>query len=174
VWFNSSCPPECGVTGSITLSNVLPSNLLWATPLLSVDTPLSYSFTDGLNTFTETNSTFSDQFGAAAGGSTPYIATGAGGDITAWSIALSSGNLELRLEALPVVNIYGPGLTGSDSTLISCCSAGVNIQAGSSGPGTWSGPIVNPSPPPTPAPEPPTLLLLLTGAASLLGKKLFR
>ncbi len=164
VWFNSSCPSQCSVTGSMTFSAPLPANLPWATSLLSVDAPISYSFSDGLNTFTQLNSAFQDQFGAAFGGSTPEIATGAGGSITSWSIALSSGNLELILEAMPVVNIYGTSESGSDRTLINCCSAGVNIQAGSSAAGTWSGPVV------TPVPEPATLLLLSTGVITVLLK----
>ena len=155
VWFNSSCPPQCnGVTGSITFAAPLPANLPWATSLLTVDAPISYSFSDGLNTFNQLNSAFQDQFASAFGGSTPEIATDASGNITSWSIALSEGNLELILATTPA----------SDRTLIKCCSAGVNIQAGSSAPGTWSGAIVTPSP----VPEPATLLLLGTGIVTLL------
>jgi hypothetical protein len=166
VSFDSGCLGCIVDQGSITFAAPLPSNLPWATPLLTVDTVISYSFTSAGFTFTPSNSAFNDQFGAAFDGSTPYIATGAGGNITGWSIVLSSGNLELRNEA-------GPGF-GIDDILINCCSAGVNILEGSDGPGSWSGPIVNPSPPPTPVPEPSSALLLLAAVTGLLGKKLFR
>lgn len=155
VWFDSGCPPECSVTGSIPFASPLPANLPWATPLLTVDPPISYSFTDGLNTFTQGNSSFNDQFGSAFDGSTPYIATGNSGSITSWSLVFSSGNLELILATNP----------GSDRILISCCSAGVNIQAGSDGPGSWSGPTVNPSP----VPEPSSFGMLTTLLACAIG-----
>lgn len=164
VSFNSGCLGCVVDQGSITFSAPLPANLPWATPLLTVDTVVSYSFTSAGFTFTPSNSTFDDQFGAAFDGSAPQIATGANGNITGWSIVLSSGNLELRNEA-------GPGF-GIDDILINCCSAGVNILEGSDGPGSWSGPTVNPSPPPTPVREPSTVLLLLAGVAGALGKKL--
>ncbi len=160
VWFNSGCPPECSVTGSIMFASPLPANLPWATPLLTVDAPISYSFTDGLNTFTQANSTFKDQFGSAFDGSTPYIATGIGGSITSWSLVFSSGNLELILATTP----------GSDRTLINCCSAGVNIQAGSNGPGSWSGPTVNLSP----VPEPSSLAMLATSLVCAMAIALWR
>ena len=51
VWSDSGCPPQCNLTGSITFAQPLPSNLTFATLLLKVDPPQSYSFSDGLNTY---------------------------------------------------------------------------------------------------------------------------
>ena len=154
VWFNSGCPPQCDVTGSITFSESLPANLPWATSLPIQ--PLSYSFTDGLNLFSDTNSTFKDAYGDAPCGSTACVGTGANGSIAYWSFAFMNTNgLELVITGLPV----GGGLSGHDSTTINT-AFGLNTQAGSSAPGAWSGPVSNPT---APVPEPSTLLLTCLG-----------
>src|SRR5271166_6516962 len=88
VWYDSGCPPECSLTGSMTFAQPLPSNLPWTTPLLSVDTLLAFSFTDGVNTYTQSNSTFKQLYGSVVCGSTPCVSTGPGGAIVYWSFAL--------------------------------------------------------------------------------------
>ena len=141
VWFNSQCPPECNLTGSITFAQPLPSNLPWATPLLGVDVPLSYSFTDGVNTYTSANSTFELLYGSAACGSVPCVGTGPAENMTYWSFALvNTAGLQMISQAYPVCNIYGCGTAGYDSIIINTLY-GANVQAGSDAPGSWSGPI---------------------------------
>ena len=44
-----ACPPVCGITVSFTVAQPLAANL----PFQSLFTPISYTITDGLNTFTE-------------------------------------------------------------------------------------------------------------------------
>ncbi len=163
VWFNSGCPPECSLTGSMTFAQPLPSNLPWTTPLLSVDTLLAYSFTDGLNSYTQSNSTFKELYGSTPCDSIPCVATGPGGAITYWSIALlNSAGLQLLSQGYPAQN----GEAGYDSIIINS-QYGTNIQAGSSFYGAWTGPIVN-------TPEPPSLfplvMVLLAAAKRVKGR----
>jgi hypothetical protein len=68
-WTNTACPPACHITGSLTL----------ATPLLTGSNvadviPLSFSFTDGITTWTDVN---------APGGIFEF-STDAMGNITFW------------------------------------------------------------------------------------------
>jgi hypothetical protein len=48
---SASCPPECNISGSFTLSNPLGSNFT------GYFTPNSFSFTDGINVITQTSAT---------------------------------------------------------------------------------------------------------------------
>ena len=168
-WFDSGCPPQCDLTGSMTFSQALMSNLPWDTSLLGADTVLSYSFTDGLNTFTQANSSFEDMYGISACGNTPCVATGSGGEITLWSIALvNTGGFQMTIEAVPVEGIYGLGVSGSSGVYINT-PYGVYLQAGSDSPGSWSGPVENPSP----VPEPSTLLLGLALLLASIARRKF-
>jgi hypothetical protein len=79
------CPPICRVTGSFTVSTALPANTYVSLfPALTpfpggVVSPISFSFTDGLNTFS-TNSIPPFNVGN-------WVATDAQGHITAWMLA---------------------------------------------------------------------------------------
>ena len=66
-----TCPPICKITGSLTMAEPLGPNFFGGI------TPLSFTFTDGLTTFTNLNSTF---FAFAE------VATNGQGQITLWII----------------------------------------------------------------------------------------
>ena len=156
VWFDSGCPPECSLTGSMTFAQPLPSDLPWTTPLLAVDTLLAYSFTDGVNSYTQSNSVFKQLYGSVFCGDTPCVSTGSGGAIKFWSIALlNNAGVQLLSEGYPTQN----GPAGQDSIIVDT-QFGLELQAGSSAYGTWTGPFEN-------TPEPSSLLLSCTGLVSL-------
>ena len=71
---------------------------------------------------------------------------------------MNTAGVQLISDAVSVCGVYGCGTSGGDSILINT-PFGVNLQAGSDAPGTWSGPVEN-------APEPSSLLLF---GAGLLG-----
>jgi hypothetical protein len=168
VWFDSECPPQCNLTGSMTFAQPLPSNLPWATRLLTVDPPLSYSFSDGLNTYTSANSSFESLYPGYP--SVPLVGTGSSENIIFWSFALvNSSGLQLITQAYPVCGIYGCGTSGFDSVIINT-PYGTGLQAGASGPGTWSGPVENKSP----TPEPSSLFLFGAGLVAVTGLGLSR
>src|SRR6266852_9607446 len=54
-FFSATCPPECDISGSFTVSAPLAPNLT----SLFIFTPNSFSFTDGIVTVTQTNATTS-------------------------------------------------------------------------------------------------------------------
>lgn len=125
----------------MTFAQPLPSNLPWTTPLLSVDTLLSFSFTDGVNTYTQSNSTFKQLYGSVVCGSTPCVSTGPDGAIVYWSLALlNNAGVQMLSEGYPVAGVYGNSIAGQDSILINT-PYGINLQAGSSAPGAWTGPF---------------------------------
>jgi hypothetical protein len=70
-----ACPPQCGVTGSLTLTNPLAANL----SNVSI-TPTSFSFTDGSTTWTNLSVT---------GTTFVHFSTDSKGNITTWVIGLS-------------------------------------------------------------------------------------
>jgi hypothetical protein len=73
--FNQSyaCPPVCRITGSFTVAQPLAANLVYRTQIF----PVSFSFTDGLNLFTDSSPTTHPVF---------LIGTDASGSITSWFI----------------------------------------------------------------------------------------
>lgn len=154
VWFDSGCPPECSLSGWIDLSQPLLDNLPWQTPVLSVDTILGYSFTDGLNTYDSANSSFTlIDPGLAPCNSDPCVATNAFGGIISWGFALVNTNgVQMLSEGLYYCGMSGCNTTGHDSIIVDT-PYGFELQAGASAPGMWSGPNT------VTTPEPGTLLL---------------
>ncbi|HEV2987281.1 MAG TPA: dockerin type I domain-containing protein, partial [Candidatus Angelobacter sp.] len=55
----TSCPPTCHLTGSFTVAQPLPPNLVQDVGGSGAFTPLSFTFTDGVTTFTQVNSPLS-------------------------------------------------------------------------------------------------------------------
>lgn len=165
VWFDSGCPPECGLTGWIDLSEPLPDNLPWQTPVLSVDAILGYSFTDGLNTYDSANSSFTlIDSGLATCNSDPCVATNASGGIVSWYFAiLNNDGVQLLSEAEYYCGMYGCNTTGHDSIIVNT-PYGFELQASASAPGMWSGPNT------VVTPEPMSLLMLGPGALCIVGK----
>jgi hypothetical protein len=123
----TTCPPSCQLTGSFTVAQPLPPNLSQDVGGSGAFTPLSFTFTDGVTTFTQSNST---SFGFA-------VHTDANGNIIQWGMFMAGpgGGAGLLL-------FYG----GSGSLAQEGVNLG-NYQAyffsnGSPG-GTWSIATVN-------------------------------
>ncbi len=55
-WFQTQCPPVCEITGSFTLAEPLPPNLVCSIGGDGCFIPLSFSFTDGQTVFNDQNS----------------------------------------------------------------------------------------------------------------------
>jgi len=138
-----ACPPECKITGSFTVDQPLPPNLVLATIV-----PTSFSFTDGEFTLTPGN-TF--QFVNC-----PHweFSTNATGAITTWNVCII-GRASLGLPFLSTTNI-SPDFQEDTTNFVFRNSASVFGN-----PGTWSATI----------PEPSCLLLLLAGLVSIAGAK---
>jgi hypothetical protein len=137
-----ACPPICNISGSFTLANGLGPD--FGSPPFGFDTitPLSYDFTDGVNSFTESNSTilfFS-------------IGTDINGIPDAWNIAFqespSSPLLIIRTSFYPSF--------AEDATFIGQGAPSAAEIANS--PGSWTVKSV---------PEPPAFLMFETGLLGL-------
>jgi hypothetical protein len=74
-FFDTTCPPTCSITGHFTVTAPLGSGISG----LPNFTPESFSFTDGVTTWTNLNSTFYVQF---------EVDTNTSGAISAWDINL--------------------------------------------------------------------------------------
>jgi len=146
----AACPVQCDLSGSFTVSSPLAGGLINATI-----TPTSFSFTDGLNTLTNLNTT-----GAFDQADFLLFSTNGAGQITQWEIILQHVSLA-EMETYSSISGGAP----ADETWIgnpgttSGTASWVGTAGGSSGP--WV-----PSTPSTTTPEPTTLMLLSTG---LLG-----
>jgi hypothetical protein len=145
------CPVQCDLSGSFTVSSALPGGLTNATI-----TPTSFSFTDGLNTLTNLNTT-----GAGDQANFLLFSTNGAGQITQWEIILQHISLA-QFETFSSISggvpedktwIGNPGTT-SGTALVDGIAGGPS--------GSWV-----PSTPTTTTPEPTTLGLLSTGLLGL-------
>ncbi len=153
---------SCPITGSFTTLQPLGPNKGFGG---GIPTLLAFSFTDGLTTWTNTNS---------SSGFSPFTAlTDATGNITQWDISLflpQSGGLFLYMETTNLpgfplqLEVDVSGVTTFPQTCAVVCGNtpfAFNVNQ----PGTWS---VS-STPPAPTPEPSGLLLLGSGLMSVMG-----
>jgi pimeloyl-ACP methyl ester carboxylesterase len=96
-FYNASCPPTCRLTGSFTLAQPLPPNLtVYGFNELPNASPISFSFTDGLTTITDSNAG-SSHFGVATDANGAII-----GSFIRMQPAVGTGDVEFQ-------SIYNPG-----------------------------------------------------------------
>lgn len=125
------------ITGSFTSATVGDSETL------ATVTPVSFSFTDGVQTFDQGNSIVASF----------SITTDGGGAVTGWSILLNTGDGLLSSESVS-------GGTVADEVSDSTLSA----NAGNTGdPGTWVSELASP------VPEPSALTFMGTGLVGVAG-----
>jgi hypothetical protein len=130
------------ITGSFTVASPLGDNY----PYQQI-APLSFSFSDGVQTITNLNATLPPPFFD--------FATDLNGNITTWSIFIGNASGDF-IETNNLLN--DNGLFGID---IGGDVVGIGINE--SNPGSWT------TPPPSPTPEPSTFALLSTGMLGLAG-----
>ena len=142
------CSPLCNVTGSFTVSSALGDNLSNVTV-----SPVSYSFTDGLSTNTNTNSTV-NQF---------LVSTDAAGNITAWTIYT-----QINPSHTPCSNneytVYTSTTEDFGEISGDLCTSPYDQYAYNHAGGTWTSDVVA-----TATPEPGSLALLGSGLIGLAG-----
>ena len=135
-----SCPSgTCGLSGSMTLASPLGANA-FSDPT----TPISFSFTDGVTTFDNTNSTLINSL----------FATDGSGQITAWVFSGAMDNNQFTWYQ----SANWPQSSNGDTLQVLGGGDASNSLAGS-----WS------VTPPVVTPEPASWTLLATGALGLLG-----
>jgi PEP-CTERM motif len=134
------------VSGSFTVSTALGPNHSEFVPII----PTFFSFSDGADTLTNSNSDSLDNLGF-------FIGTDGSGSITTWYIEIESADQLTQIDTINSTN----GNAFID--------AGVNEEYSAiirKDPGAWSS-VTDPSPATTP--EPNTLVLLGSGALGLAG-----
>jgi len=142
--------PPAGVThisGSFTLAAPLPANMAFTNLYTSGLTPLSISFTDGLNIFTspDINLDFS-------------VGTDASGNITTWEINLGHNIGGLSMLTQKVTSFF----TGDDSRQENIPGVNNLWYAGTVHAGTWGAPTSTGGDPAA-VPEPASLALVVSG-----------
>jgi hypothetical protein len=170
-----ACPPDCQLTGSVTLATALSPNMAFARVSVT-----DFSFTDGNIGFTPTTFTEYGATSASNIGANTYFdfATDSMGNITAWAFQMSTPGFSCSLGGF-VCGIgftsVTPGIEGSaflfgllnqggDVTLYASNGAVTGAYALVQTPGSWSGPGGTVT-----TPEPATLALLLPGLLGLAG-----
>jgi hypothetical protein len=165
------CPPVCSISGSFIVASELEPNR----PLESAFTPLWYSFSNGLNTFTPTNSTM------LGGGF--FVSTNESRIIDEWSIQFVNGPTGTYIETWHTpsgftsvtspTGAFDPIYT-ADWTFVygctptTCAPIGKGMVANNEG--TWTSMAFDGVVPGPPVPEPGTLLLTGSGLAIALSK----
>jgi hypothetical protein len=135
----AACPPLCSISGSFTVEQPLPSNFLLLAPL----PPLSFSFTNGSTTITQSDP--HDEF---------FVGTDSHGDISSWVFLLvSQGVADIFTTTFGTATHIPADFTCQGNP----CSG---FAAVNDNPGAWSVSTV---------PEPSSLILLGTGVLSLAG-----
>ena len=142
---SATCPTECNITGSFTLSAPIPSNFS------GFFVPDSFSFTDGLVTFTKANAT-SFAFG---------FITDSLGDLTAWNLNFIDPSISMFV-GTGTSAICPMNCTVTDGSFAPSGPNPINYAQVVDDPGKWSSAI-------TATPEPSTFVLLGTGILGLAG-----
>jgi hypothetical protein len=155
------CVGDCGVrlTGSMILSAPLGDNFN------GFVSPLSFSFSDGIQTISDANETiyppgtFSSPYSPGAF----YFQTGTSGSIVNWYVEVTNGP-DLLLSVGPNPPIAAPG--DGDTFIAPVCNNGFCFNAQTSSysyaPGIWSGP-----PDVAAVPEPSTWAMMILGFAGV-------
>ena len=155
-WTSTACQPACQITGSLTLTAPLLPGLNFADV-----TPLSYSFTDGITTWTDIN---------APGGIFEF-STDAIGNITLWIGSLAKtqdpsqcdgGSADLRFLKFESTSSFAFNSGNAICTTETSVSELYHAENKSSG--MWTVSTVGG----IPVPEPGTFVLLSAGLAGML------
>jgi PEP-CTERM motif len=142
---DATCPLECNISGSFTVSAPLGSNFD------GYFVPDSFSFTDGVVTITQANAT-SSAFG---------FITNPLGEITAWNLDFIDAQTSMFVGTGTSV-LCPVGCTVTDGSFAPSAADTINYAEVVNDPGTWSSET-------TTTPEPSTLVLLGTGILGLAG-----
>src|SRR5713226_8768865 len=128
------CPPLCRVTGSFTVVAALPVNL--SSNQQYSPSPISFSFTDGVNTYSPSNSYFIFFFGG----------TVAVGRITSWQLDLHMlpNTSYTNIETLSGTGAYGDATQTEVNYALYALAEGPAESSDSCGRATFLGPYHTP------------------------------
>jgi hypothetical protein len=140
----AACPPECSLSGFFTVAAPLISNLNSASFV-----PLTFSFTDGITTFTETTALSFDFVG---------VGTDSAGNINSWNIDFNATSCSVGNCFFSSTN--PPGCIGC--SVLDGSFSPTQFATIQNSPGTWTMST-------SPVPEPGTLVLFGSGLISIVG-----